>query len=350
VTKAEALHEIAGDWDDLADRVGGSPFLRPGWIAAWWNAFGEGHLEILDVRRRGRLAAVLPLCHRGDITRAAANEHSPEFAILAEDEAAAEELCHGLVRRRDLRRISIGSLDADGHSARALRSTAEAARWGILTSVQQRSPYIALDRVGRSTLERNARRVVADARRRRRRLEERGRLTFAVEDGRIRLEELLAEGLAIEGSGWKDARGTALRSRRATRRHYTSVANWAAHRGTLRLAFLRLDERPIAFQFALEDGGRYYFLKGGYATEYARFAPGKVLVHFTLERAYSVGLDSYEFLGAAEPWKLEWTNTIRERVLVEAFAPSPVGAVENVARSMFFRGKALAKRALVGTR
>lgn len=350
MTKVEPLQEIAGDWEDLADRVGGSPFVRPGWIAAWWSAFGVGHLQILAVRHGDRLAAVLPLCQRGDVTSAVANEHSPEFAILAEDEAAADEVCHGLIQLPGLRRISIGSLDAVGHSALALRSIASAAGWGILTSIQQRSPYIALDRVPLSELQRGAHRVVADVRRRRRRLEEQGRLAFVVEDGRTRLEELLAEGFAIEGSGWKDARGTALRSRQATRLHYTSVARWAAQRGTLRLAFLRLDERAIAFQFALEDGGGYYFLKGGYATEYARFAPGKVLVNYALERAYLKGLRSYEFLGAAEPWKLEWTETVRERVLVEAFAPSPAGVLDNFRRSMFLRGRALAKRTLVGTR
>jgi CelD/BcsL family acetyltransferase involved in cellulose biosynthesis len=24
-------------WDALADRAGAAPFLRPGWIAAWWR-------------------------------------------------------------------------------------------------------------------------------------------------------------------------------------------------------------------------------------------------------------------------------------------------------------------------
>jgi CelD/BcsL family acetyltransferase involved in cellulose biosynthesis len=141
-----------------------------------------------------------------------------------------------------------------------------------------------------------------------------------------------------------------MRSRQGTRRHYTAVARWAASRGTLRLAFLRLDGRAIAFQFALEDSRRYYFLKGGYATEFARFAPGKVLVSATLDHAYAAGLETYEFLGAAEPWKLEWTKTVRERVLIEAFAPSVAGLFVGVGRTLFLRGRSAAKRFVVGVR
>ena len=118
----------------------------------------------------------------------------------------------------------------------------------------------------------------------------------------------------------------------------------------LRLAFLRLDGRAVAFQFALEDRRSYYFLKGGYATEYARFAPGKLLVDFTMGYARSTGLESFEFLGAAEPWKLEWTTSVRERILVESFATSPAGLLNLVGRKLFFAGRMAAKRVLVGVR
>ena len=69
-----------------------------------------------------------------------------------------------------------------------------------------------------------------------------------------------------------------------------------------------------------------------------------------LRHANSKGLESFEFLGAAEPWKLEWTETVRERVLVEAFTPSPAGLLEWTARALLVRGKQMARRLLVGVR
>jgi hypothetical protein len=35
----------------LAYATGAAPFLRPGWFAAWWGAFGTGRPEILALRR-----------------------------------------------------------------------------------------------------------------------------------------------------------------------------------------------------------------------------------------------------------------------------------------------------------
>src|SRR5262249_41813831 len=42
---------LAREWEELADRVQAVPWVRPGWVAAWWRAFGKGALEVLAVRR-----------------------------------------------------------------------------------------------------------------------------------------------------------------------------------------------------------------------------------------------------------------------------------------------------------
>lgn len=337
------IAELERDWDELADRLGASPFQRPGWVAAWWDAFGTGKPEILSVRRQGHLAAVLPLCRVSGLTQAMSNEHTPVFGALAEDGAARHELYRTMLARA-ARRISLTNLDPTDPGTDTLRSIAAAAGWSSFTMVRQRSPYT------RIAGEPSPKKVASEIRRRRRRLEELGRLSFEFHAGLETSRELLEEGFAIEGSGWKDARGTAVRSRPSTLRHYTAVATWAARRGLLRLAFLRLDGRPIAFQFALQDERRYYFLKGGYATEYARYGPGKLLVEETLDVARAAALESYEFLGAAEPWKLGWADALRERVAFEAFAPSPIGRIDHVVHSLLQNGRALAKRVLVGVR
>jgi len=37
---AGSISPLAAEWDDLADRTSAPPFLRPGWFAAWEEAFG----------------------------------------------------------------------------------------------------------------------------------------------------------------------------------------------------------------------------------------------------------------------------------------------------------------------
>ena len=180
-------------------------------------------------------------------------------------------------------------------------------------------------------------------RRFRRRLEEQGSLSVELEHGDRGLEALLDEGFAIEGSGWKGERGTAIISSPETERFYREVAAWASERGWLRLWFLRLDGRAIAFGFCLEQGGAHYELKVGFDPAHASFGPGVILTQARLEHSFSAGLGSYEFLGQPERHKLDWTETCRELARLQLFAPTLAG---HGSRLAWTHGRRLALEAI----
>ncbi len=333
------LAAIAGEWEELAERTGASPLMRPGWFEAWWDAFGVGRLEIAAVRSDGRLAAVLPLCRRHLSLRSATNWHQMEFAAVAEDDVARARL-FGALFEDERSPVSIRFLERSSSDyAACARAAYDRGGW-VLTRVVERSPYLILDGDWERYVDSLERRRVADIRRRRRRLEEKGELVFRVSDGRERLQEDLAAGFAIEGSGWKQR--TAIASHPSTERFYTRVARWAAQRGWLRLAFLELDGRPLAFAFLLQTGAAAFQLKGGYDPQHRTLAPGILLRHELLARAFADGLRRFEFLGAEDPDKLIWTSTVRERMLIQAFPRSPLGAAAFVANAY---GRPLARRA-----
>jgi CelD/BcsL family acetyltransferase involved in cellulose biosynthesis len=104
-----------------------------------------------------------------------------------------------------------------------------------------------------------------------------------------------------------------------------------------------VDGRPVAFHFNVVQGGALYHLKGGYDPAYERFSPGRLLHREMIERAFADGLRTYEFLGAVEPWKLEWTTTTRDRRAFQAFPPAVAGQIEWAA---FAYGRPLVQRAL----
>jgi len=194
-----------------------------------------------------------------------------------------------------------------------------------------RSPYVALDGDFESfeaTLDSKFKR---EAKRRRRKLGEEGEVTVAFEDGRADLARLLDEGFAIERSGWKAERGTAIAQSAETDGFYREVAAWAAERGWLQLGFLRLDGRAIAFSYSLVLAGTVYVVKVGFDSELRRYAPGTILTREAIERAYSQGLRCYDFLGAEDRYKLDWTDDVRERVRVQAFGRTGRGMAEFAA-------------------
>jgi CelD/BcsL family acetyltransferase involved in cellulose biosynthesis len=345
----DAIAPLAAEWDALADRAGAPPFARPGWFKAWWSAFGAGTPVVVTTGQRGRLRGVLVLRRGAGVLASPTNAHTPGFGVLAEDPVACVELASWLFAQRS-RRVQLDYLDAADPGLPALYRGAAAAGHRMLRTVVQRSPYVVLA-PGEDVDRRLGAKGAGNLRRNRRRLEEAGRVEVRVEAAPSRLDQLLEEGFPVEASGWKADRGTAILSSPATRAFYTDVAHWAADAGLLRLGFLRLDGRAIAFAFGLEDRTAFYLLKGGYDPAYRRFAPAKLLFRSLMARAVASGVQRFELLGAAEPWKLAWTRQCHERIRLRSYAPTVLGVADHAAQTAFFRyGHPIARRALARVR
>jgi CelD/BcsL family acetyltransferase involved in cellulose biosynthesis len=338
--------ELASEWDELADRTSAPPFLRPAWFELFQRAFGDAGTTLLTVRRRGRLVGVAPVAEHGSAVAALANDHTPLFELLAEDDEAAAALADGMLAARPAR-VTVDYVDADGASVRTLVEAARARGYLVAVREWERPPYVDVHGSWESYEQGLDAKLRRDLARRRRRLEEAGVVEIEVSDGTGDLAGLLDEGFALEPSGWKDARGTAIRSHPSTLAFYTGLARWAADRGSLRLSFLRLDGRPLAFQLALEDGGRYYFVKGGYDPDATRFAPAKLLIQAVLARAFATGLQRFEFLGPPEPFKLEWASGCHDLKRLQLYARTPTG-LTGWAATVY--GRPLARRARVAAR
>jgi CelD/BcsL family acetyltransferase involved in cellulose biosynthesis len=316
---------LAEEWEALADRSSASPFRRPGCVHIWGKHFSTTRIEVLTVRRDDQLVALLPFMRRNGVIRSPTNFHTPEFGPLAEDRAAAGLLFRSLFALSH-HQISLSLLEEDSEEVASCVSAAAAHGERVLVRPQQQSPFVELGGMDWPAFEsRMNAKLRADLRRRSRRLEEAGDVAFQVADGRADLGSLLREGFEVEPSEWKARKGTGIASRTDTSRFYREVAEWAAERDLLRLSFLRLNGRAIAFQFGLEDKAAYYFLKGGYDVGFRAFAPGKLLVGRMLARVLACSLRRFEFLGAAEPWKMEWTTACRSRVTIRSFPRGPVG-------------------------
>lgn len=324
-----SVEQIAGEWDDLAKRTGASPFLRPGWIAAWARAFGGGKLEVHALRRGGKLAGVLPVQRRAGGVHAPANWHTPEWGPVAEDDAAARELFDAVFAARPpyalLRFLGPGTEEAVG--------AARAAGYAATARPLQQSPYIELGGGWDSLAQPRAKSVAKTK-------QKLGDVEFEWWD---RLDGLLDDVLVLEGSGWKVELGTAIVSQPRLRSFYEEVMRWADAAGILRIAFLRVGERRIAVEFGFQDDRRFYNVKGGYDPEFKKHSPGIVIAHDLIKMCADQGLETFEYLGAAEPMKMEWTDLTRDVVSLEAFSPRPLG---QLAHASYVHGRPLAKRGL----
>lgn len=332
---------IEAEWDALADRTGGQLWARPGWVRAWWRAFGRGTLDIAALRRDGQVAAVLPLARPRGALASVTHWHTPVFDAVG-DRASVSELLLMLLGPRP-RRVSLGFADADSSASMALRRLGERIGYRAIVRPLEHSSYIPTDGGWNAYLTERDGTMLRELRRRKRLLEAEGVLTFEVHTGEERLDELLEEGFGLDAGGWTGLASAAVLSNPTMRGFYSEIAAWAVARRSLRLAFLRLNGHAIAFDLSIEENGVHYLLKTGFDPNESRFSPGKLLRYQMIERAFNNGLRLYDFLGTKGPSKDDWTPLTRERSLIQLFSPSLAGLFEW---ATFAFGRPLAKRAL----
>jgi len=336
--ETRSIASITEEWDQFADEIGATPFARPGWIRAWWRAFGRGSIRALAVRNGGHLTGIVPLVRDGVVFRSPTNSETPIFEFLVKGREAADQLAATMFAV-GARRLDLSFLRSDDSGFHAVKEEARSRAFRTITQPVVLSPYVSSQGSWSAYQANLGAKLRSEIRRRERRLQDLGDLSLQVADGSERLEDLLSEGFRVEQSGWKGDYGTAINSNPRRRRFYREVARWAGERGWLRLAFLRLDGRPIAFDLCLETDGVHFLLKTGFDHDFSRFGPGAILRSMMLERAFSGSIDAYEFLGtvagANNRWKLEWADRFHERMRFQAFPPSLARSIEWLAYKHF---------------
>lgn len=327
---------LASEWDALADEVAlGQPFFRHTFLRVWLDNFAPGaDVRVLTLRSAdGSLAAGLVLVwertrlHGVPVRQltSAANPHSCRFDMLArEPREAARAFYHHLAGQPGwdvLRLTDVPQGGAAEHLLEAARAAgAPTGRWE-----SQRSPWFPLEGGLEALLATLQGGFKANLRRRRRRLNERGAVAFERVVGGASLMAKLEEGFALEASGWKGQRGTAMAQSAGTRGFYTELARNAAYEGTLALSFLRLDGRAVAFHYALERDGRYFLLKPAYDEGLASFGPGQLLMDDVVRELVHRGARELDFLGPQMLWKRDWTARVRPHAWLYLFRPGAFG-------------------------
>jgi CelD/BcsL family acetyltransferase involved in cellulose biosynthesis len=339
ITDYNEFASLDREWDALVEQSGlDYPFVYHAWLSAWWRAFGAGRpMHVITVRKGGTLIGAAPLMvteqrivgFKARALESIANDHTPRFdLIVARDHAnlAYAAIWQQLTDGRaawdllQLRQLPVQSLTLQRLKESAKRYGLPIGTWGA-----ERSPYVEF----RDTWDEyfaglgyNHKRNVGKGLRR---LQREGDVELEVVSSPEALDDALADGMRIEALAWKEDAGTAMLSRVDVQRFYETFALEAAERGLLRLFFLVYNGKRIAFSYGLLYKDTVFVLKGGYDPEFARYSPYNVLYSLVFQHCFDVGFKGYDFLGHDEPFKMKWTETVREHCWLYVFSRSPRG-------------------------
>lgn len=173
--------------------------------------------------------------------------------------------------------------------------------------------------------------------------------------GRTRLERVteigqvpafLAAAHEISKQTWQ-SRQLGLRVRNDSH-ELRQLAVLAAH-GFLRSYLWFAEEQPVAFLIGNQDHGCFHYEEVGYATPYARFSPGQMLLVQVLEDFFAHERpDWFDFGGGDADYKQMFANHESRSGTVFLFPPG-LGAAATLAYLRLCRGaRQFARRAVVG--
>lgn len=333
VADYQSFLDLEPVWNRLIEEAGiDHPFLTHEWIRVWWECFGAGkQLNILVVKAGRATVAIAPLmlthgwmygC-RVRRLQFIANVHTPrmDFIVSRWPKDAYRAIWDCLASQMaqwDV--LELSQVDADSKTLEELPRLASEdglriGRWGPVSS-----PYLPLLGTWDSYLKCLSGKHRSNLRNRLKRLNTLGQVELKVVSSGEQLGSDLEEGLQIEAAAWKGKAGTAILCRPELHRFYAKFAQIAAQRGWLRLQFLTLNGRRIAFHYCLRYKNNHFLLKPGYDPNYAPYSPSNLLCYFVLRDAFENGLSNYEFLGTTDPWKSEWTGTAKPHLWLFIFS------------------------------
>jgi CelD/BcsL family acetyltransferase involved in cellulose biosynthesis len=323
-------------WRDLIAAGGTSaPFLDEEWVTAWTYAFRPAEpLLVCDWESELAGLGALQRCDETWVARpisviqSLTNTESPRFEFLAAggrldvQERLWRTLCRGGGEGRwDV--IRLEQLPEDSPTLSIGIKVADALGWNRVVEPALESPWRALPHRAEAWDDGLKRKFKANLRNRERRLGALGDLTFSVARAGAEQRAALDVFYALEASGWKGERGTAITRHASTKAFYDSLFDRAAQ--DLWIPMLSVAGRPAAAQLIRVSGRTLFLLKTGYDPDFAPYAPGQLLTARVMRYGREQGMDALDFLGDDMTWKRDWEPRVRRHYRLLLFAPTARG-------------------------
>jgi len=209
------------------------------------------------------------------------------------DRDAAEEAAIGLIegaRRAGARALILREVALDGAAVQAMTDVQrrEGLRPRLLQS-HQRACLDATRDADELLQEALGAKKLKELRRQRNRLAEHGAVSFEVARSRREVAVALEAFLALEASGWKGQRGTALMQNDGDLAFIRRAALALADTGQCEIVALRAGDTPVASGIVLRHQSRAFFFKLGVDERFAKSSPG---VQLTLDLTRHLCSDS----------------------------------------------------------
>jgi len=323
-----AQSQVSDGWYDLLENGNHNLYLSPDWI----NAIASAHnyiakLRALVAHKHNRIVGILP--YQVETVKmfgipmkkiALAGMSGYHQDIVAEDR---QELLRALFAKYSESRWHVfqtAGLVAGSNATKAVKNIARDMGGHLLVYPGESSPYLRINTSWEEFLASKSGNFRYTLKRKEKALRKNGDLQerwFFTHDD---IEDLFEAMLKIEEHSWKTKANIAISDTEHEQNYYRMLLPFLAKRKALFAMVLYLDKQPVAYFLCCFWQGRVCNLKTSFHESYSKLAPGSVVIHFAVRKAFELGAKEVDFLGDAQHHKLLWSDSVRHHEIYYLFS------------------------------
>jgi CelD/BcsL family acetyltransferase involved in cellulose biosynthesis len=330
LTEWRGFTDLARPWNELNHVSASGPFVSHRWLAAWFEAFGDGiEPRIAQVWRDGLLIAAAPLglslrplstkAHFVKVqTLHMLSNHRTgynEWLVAPGHEDAIPLLLEIVMRETGAWRVA--ELEPFRRSPRLDALVAAAQERGVRCSCDTtiQSAIVDLSEGWDRYLAARSRDFRKNIRVSRKRVEATQHRLERVGNGDA---GILDRVLALSTRSWKGSAGTALGASKATRQFMRQLWSSLSPVGAMELWLLEIDGREAGSVTSIVDGDTIHGFAKDFDEEFSRLSPGRFLVSRWLEDGATRGFKRADMLRRT-PFLQEFSDASYDMARVRLF-------------------------------
>ncbi len=310
----------------LQQSLDNSIFLTWEWLSNWWEHFGsQRRFLVLTVVDDKQILAAAPLM----ISK------SPVLGLKVEFIGAPDSDYHGFLLTPNSAAAArlildyLNQLKPDWDVIELREIPENSMTLEILRTVPPKSirfrekklalcPYLPLPDDFDNYLRRLNPHFVKELRRRERRLKESYRVSFQAVDGSEAVGDAMEFLFSLHQKRWKSKMRPGIFSDRKVRDFHLDVARSFIRKGWLVLAFLMLNDDPVASLYNYRYSNKMYCYLSGFEPAYSKYGVGSILDLRLIEYSIRNGLREYDFMRGDEPYKTMWGTHAKRNLRISA--------------------------------
>lgn len=279
-------------------------FVLPGWLKAWWRVFGSKARPFLGVvKQDDAVIGVAPLKVEGGrasfIGDTSVSDYL-DFVISPGRESEFFGVLLDEVKSRGISRLDLAALRPDSTALSHLVSLAKERHYQVSCRLEDVTLELDLPGSWPEYLAALTTKRRHEVRRRLRRLEEAGAVSFRVVERRQEVMDGFDTFIKLMRQSRPDKARFMDEGMRA---FFGLITQAMAEEGLLRLGFLELDAVPVAAVLYFDYNNTVYLYNSGYDRHYGSLSVGLLSKVLCIKNSIEQGKSQFDFLKGAEVYK-----------------------------------------------